>query len=448
MMNRVYKMGIIRKFKERTLTQRLIRYGLLLLLPLLAACNLTTGAQQNVTLAPNSTPNTTSGDWSAYVYNSRAGELVRVLADGTQTSYTLGLANDSYMSSYDMSISDDGTRAAFCQTIYQPESPISTAKLLVRDIAAQTNIIDLDLGSSEGKTCSMGRRALVGNLLAVAVMNYTPFAQNPDTSQPQWQVMIIDATTGETVKEINANENPVTADERFDPERMTLPVIIRFTGTEVFFTFVPYGSDGFYETPAFVWHLDDDSIDAIDYWGRMGFDISASGEMIYPDNDPNLPVGTPMGPTASFNVLRLVDGGEPRTIYHVPDWLIANSRFINHGQQIAVMMFPSFDPEASEGTPQGAIRWISIDRAGNVTELFETPYYAEVMPAPNGYVVLKQEYENGDFQRGSFTLEYVANGSSNVLWRSGETGDANWELVWSAPTTMAEGLAAFPTFTP
>lgn len=429
------------------MTQKLIRYGLLLLLPLLAACNLTTGAPENATLAPNATPNTNGSEWSAYMYSGRRGELVHVLADGTQTAYSLGVGESNYVGSYDMSISADGTRAAFCQTTYQPETAISTAKLFVRDIAAQTNIVALDLGMGEGTTCAMGRRAFVGNLVAVAVMNYTTFSQNPDTSVPRWKVLLIDATTGETVNEINADENPLTIAERFNPEMMTLPIILRFTGTEVFFTFVPYG-DGASETPAFVWHLDNDAVDPIDYWGRLGFDISDSGEMVYPDNDPSLPAGTPMGPTGTYNVLRIVDGGEPRTIYHVPDWLIGSARFINHGQQIAMMLFPSFDPSASEGTPMGAIRWIALDRAGNVTELFETPYYGEVMPAPDGYIALMQQYEDSDFQRGSYTLMQFANGDSRVLWDSGVSGDVTWELVWSAPTTMAEGLAAFPTFTP
>jgi hypothetical protein len=416
---------------------------LLLLLPLLAACNLSTSAPQDNNQTQDNVP---TGEWAAYLQNPQRGELLRVTADGTITSYSLGLPQDAYVSSFDMSFNADGSRVAFCQLTYQPESPIATAILYVRDIAAQTNLLTLDLGASDGKTCSLGRRAYSSSQVVVGMMNYTPFSANPDTSQPMWQINIFDVTTGETVSEINASANPIEVDDAFGGAP-TLPLIQLFDGSKVIFSFVPFGGDGVFSAPSFEWDIASGTVQPIPHWGKMGMDVLDTGELVYPDNDPNLPVGTPMGPMGSFNVLRLVEGSQTRTIYHTADWLIGEARFINHGRQLALWLLPSFNPDAPESNAVGT-RWIALDRAGGVTELLTTPYYANLMPAPNGYAALTQNYTEGDFQRANFTLTLTSDGITSTLWQSGETGDATWELAWVTPTTVATDLAAFPTFTP
>ena len=53
-------------------------------------------------------------DWSAYVFNGNTGELVQVKADGTQAVSALGLDVGTFVSSYDMTFTQDGSRLAFC----------------------------------------------------------------------------------------------------------------------------------------------------------------------------------------------------------------------------------------------------------------------------------------------------------------------------------------------
>src|SRR5690349_17399991 len=112
--------------KDKTLIGKLIRYGLLLLLPLLAACNLATTAPQDDPQQPNDTTNPTNGEWFAYIYNPQRDEMMKVSADGTQATYNFGFEPNNYVSSYAMSFNEDGSRVAYCQVIYPQESPISS----------------------------------------------------------------------------------------------------------------------------------------------------------------------------------------------------------------------------------------------------------------------------------------------------------------------------------
>jgi len=422
--------------------QQFLRCGVVLLL---VACNLSTTAAPRT---DEQQPNTTSaGSFSAYLYSPQRSDLLLLNADGTSTRYNLGLPADTYTYSSNMSFSDDGRLVAYCTIAYVPNSPVSTATLYVRDIAAQSNLLTLDLGSNEGKFCSVGKYSLVGNQLALSLMNYAPYSANPDTSQPVWEVRIVEITTGETLHEINADMYPLDDLSAQYGGMMTLPSILRYTGTDVLLAFFPFASEGLLNAPSFIWNVASGSLDAIADWGRSGMDALDTGELVYPDNDPGLPAGMPMGPMGVFNVLRAVDdGGEPRIIYHVADWLIGSARFINHGRQLALSLFPSYNPDAPD--VNSGIRWIALDRSGSVTELFSSPYFAEVLPAPDGYIVLIQNYENGNPQQGSFSLTLVSGGVSTVLWEDANAGDASWELAWATPTELASDLPPFPTFTP
>ncbi len=431
--------------KDKTLTHRLIRIGLLLLLPLLAACNLTTASPQgDTTQSPDNNGSTTSDGWFAYVFNPQRDELMKVAADGTQTTYSFGFEEDNFVSSYAMSFNEDGSRVAYCQVIYGQDSPITNVTLHVRDIAAQTDIVNVDLGSGPSKICSLGREGFVGNQIVVGIMNYAPFDQTADTSQPIWEVVLFDATTGARVSGINSIANPVTFDDPQQAEFLTFPLILNFTGADVAFTLMPFASEGMLDAPAFGWNVASGAVGVVDYWGKSGIGALDTGELAFPDNDPNLPAGEPAGPMGVFNVLRLVDNGAARTIYHSPDWLIVNGVFINNGQQIAMLQYPPFNPDEPNNA-MGGSRWLAIDRAGNVTELFSSTGYAQLLPAPDGYVFMEQTYPTADMQQGHYTVTLVQNGTSTVLFESDVTDGTTYELAWASPTTTASGLGAFPT---
>src|SRR5262245_3324068 len=86
--------------------------------------------------------------WSAYVYNGR--DLVHVFSDGRQETYNAGIPEGAFIGSSEMTFSADGSHVAYCattfdQTVSDPAQQAS-AVLVLRDIAAQSNLLEIDMG--------------------------------------------------------------------------------------------------------------------------------------------------------------------------------------------------------------------------------------------------------------------------------------------------------------
>ena len=69
------------------------------------------------------------------------------------------------------------------------------------------------------------------------------------------------------------------------------------------------------------------------------------------------------------------------------------------------------------------------------------------MPAPDGFVMMTQDYQGDNFQRRTYSLVRVNNGVSTTLWQETLEGDVSWELAWVTPPAVASDLPPFPTFT-
>ncbi|MBZ0285993.1 MAG: hypothetical protein K8I30_00155 [Anaerolineae bacterium] len=94
------------------------------------------------------TPALAQETFAVYLFNGNSGELVRVGSDGSQTVSALGLEPGTYISSYDMAFTRDGSRLAFCATTYPQTADgsapvLPTAKFYLRDIAAQNYLLNL-----------------------------------------------------------------------------------------------------------------------------------------------------------------------------------------------------------------------------------------------------------------------------------------------------------------
>ena len=63
-------------------------------------------------------PALAQSDWFVYLYNGNTKELVSINPDGAQTAYSLGLDATTFVSSFDMTFTNDGTRVAYCAVTY------------------------------------------------------------------------------------------------------------------------------------------------------------------------------------------------------------------------------------------------------------------------------------------------------------------------------------------
>lgn len=384
-------------------------------------------------------------NWFAYVYNSNFKELVRVNLDGTQTSYPLGLAENAFVSSWNMAFTQDGSRVAYCLVDYSSGAGQNPTRLYVRDIVAQTNLLDLDLGTSMGCNVSQKSFSADGSQLAVSLVNYFPGDPQADTSEPSWQLLVLDAATGTVIQELNAN-SPIMLGTNILEGMAILPDVRYFANNQIIFAQLPYGTGGMPELAASMWNLTDGTIQNLPNWGLPGLDSLETGELIWLKQDLNLPAGEPAGPVGRFNVLMLADkSGEERIIYHSPDWILLDAVFINNGREIAILIIPPFDPNNPNAV--GSTKWIALDRTGATRDLDPEVLFSQLAPAPEGHLYLDTVYR-GDFNTDPlYSLTYYGPANFITLWENAPgDGQPNWEIAWTVPTPVAEGLTPFPTF--
>ncbi len=388
--------------------------------------------------------------WFVYLYNGR--DLVRVYQDGTQAVFNLGLKEDVFVGAREMAFSVDGSRAAFCATSYPPavegqaSLPPST-HVYLRDIAAQTNVLDVDLGSAIA--CRVGENGLSpdGAWVAVGVINYFPGDPAADTSKPAWQLLVLDAATGTVAYELNP-QSPQAVSVGLPERGLVMSFVQKVEMDSVIFAMVPWFSEGFISA-AYRWELASGSVapETGEQWTQFSTDtLEAAGETVWPAVDSNLPARPSMGLGLAFNVVRVADAaGQVTTIYHNADRHPGDARFINDGQQVAILLAPVFD-ENNPGAPVEQ-QWIAVDRAGRVTDLITELNFSYLEGAPGGFVHLIYESPDQDPNRSTYRLLYQANGQTTELWSMAGSSDpfGAWELAWAAPMPAAGGL---PPFTP
>lgn len=380
-------------------------------------------------------PAAAQDSWFAYVYNGIEKRLVRVDLDGTTTSYDMGLDENTFANSYDMTFAPDGQRVIFCATTGGQQS---RSMLYVRDIAAETNTVELDLGASLG--CRTGKEALSPDqsTIAVGVVNYFPGAPNADATMPIWRLLLVDVNSGAIVQELNADMPEAAPINTTDA---ILPWVKRHEAGRVMFSEVPYATGGAPFFPPFTWDTAANAVtEAPAHFGQMTLKyLPATGEYIWPDVDESRPFTEPIGPMPVANVVQVLDNGEPRPIYYRGEGVITDVAFINQGQQIAILYEPQPDPTVPDAPP---MPWVAVDRQGNITDLTQVQTFSQIADAPGGYVLLRMEADE-NFENIQFSLEHtVIGGETSLLWLA---EGQSWELAWAQPVAAAPDLPAFPT---
>ena len=132
-------------------------------------------------------------DWSAYVYSQAQQTLVRVMLDGTQTAYPLDLGESVALQGRHMAFWPDGDRVAFCAVTY---GETTSATLTIRDLPGGEDLVSLPFESSPDCRVTQAGLSDDQTRLAVALFNYFPADTEADTSQPPWQVVIVDTAPG------------------------------------------------------------------------------------------------------------------------------------------------------------------------------------------------------------------------------------------------------------
>ncbi|MCC6803849.1 MAG: hypothetical protein IT319_13280, partial [Anaerolineae bacterium] len=289
-------------------------------------------------------PAAAQSDWSVYLFNNVSQQLLRISLDGAQQAYDLGLPEGVYLGQRSLDFAPDGSRAAYCMVVNQPDG--ANAALIVRDLASGAALMSIDLGTTDGCWVTYSEDA---SQIAVGVVRYYAGDPNAPANLPTWQLLVFDAASGSQLHEMN----PVKGNAYFDAGRTLMPDVRYFVSSQIVFAGIPWGTEGFPISPAYFWQLSDDSVQPVDRWWRWGLDrLNATGELVWIELDQSQPAAEPEGPMPQANVVKLADkSGQERVIYGDSDWIIAGTQFIDNGRQLAVSEVAGFDPNASPGDP-------------------------------------------------------------------------------------------------
>lgn len=384
-------------------------------------------------------PAAAQDDWSAYLFNGVSQQLMRVRLDGSTETYDLGIPEGSFIGAQSMDFSADGSRIAYCVPVYDTRG--STATLYIRNLASTDAPLTVDLGQGDGCWVTYSDD---NAQIAVGRVHYYAGDPNADTNVPPWQLLVLDAATGNQLHQMDAEK---AIPSGFDPEPRTfMPDVRYFNDNQLIFAAIPWGTDAPPIRPAYLWQLSTDSLQAIDRWWRSGVtSLSASGELVWLDLDAAVPAAEPGGPVPQANEVRLADkSGAETVIYTNSDWVILDTAFIDNGAQLAIGELQA----AAAGADPGSqfTRWLALDRSGKVTELASSLGFSEIAPAPNGYLLLSA---NSTDMTPLVTLDYFDGTQTTTLWREQATTGIVWSLVWTAETPAAQdALTPFPAVTP
>jgi hypothetical protein len=377
--------------------------------------------------------------WYAFLFNGITRQLLRVDANGTQETFDLGLDETVFLGSRDIAFSPDGSRAAYCINRASGDTPQGDTTLIVRDLAAQTNALEVPLGGSLGCRVSTQGFNADATQVAVSIIRYFSGDTTMDTSGPAWRLLVVDVASGSTIAEINAqSESALAAGVLVDTA--LLPEVRQFADNQVIFAEVPWGVGGAPEWRAFIWQLGDGIVqpDTTLRWGKSGLSyLASSGELAWVDNDPDLPSIDPGGPIAPFNVVKLADSaGAEQVLYHTAEWVLVDTEFINGGTQLGVLQLAAFDAENPNAQQS---RWIALNRDGTQAELTSGTAFTQIADAPGGYALFEFSFSE-DFSQQTFRLTYVTPGETRALWEAQEPG---WELAGTIGAPLAADLPAF-----
>lgn len=378
-----------------------------------------------------------TSDWSAYLYNSVMRQLLRVDLNGTQTPINLNLSEGSYLGEYETAFTSDGNYMAYCTIDYTAVTAGSTLTptlLTVYDLTTGTVLYQQDLGPSIGCWINYSGD---NSMLAVGMVNFFPGDPSADTSRPIWELRIVDADSGiemASMSPLNAEATDLGLYNDFS----IMPDVRYFDNNQLIFTGILWGTEGAPVEPAFLWDLNSSDLQAFDDWWHWGLAINGR-EVVWLESDSTLPIGNPGGPVPASNVVRSRDtAGEVVTIYHSPDWILLDTEFIDNGRRLAMSLLEPFDPNSTEGSE---VRWVALDRAGNVSDLASTTGFSQIGNAPEGYVYLSANSPNVG---ATMTLDYHTGDQTRTLFTgaSDDSGGA-WTMIWTTPVQPADDLPPF-----
>lgn len=383
-------------------------------------------------------------DWSVWLFDLETQALTRVYLDGRTESLALPLAPGARVQGpRGVAFSADSRLVAACVNTGQKD--VFQVKLF--DVGSGAEQLSYDIGPAV--TCDLGRAAFnaAQTRLAFSMVRYWPQQPGADTSQPMWELVVLDIASGQVAGHLTPASAAIVAQQPYgiaDPMPM-LADPLRFDGDQMTFVLQPFGVGGMFVLEAYTWQVGSETLGRDEIFNQPGVDWLPTGEAVWVGTDPALPMREvpadamplPVGP---YNAVFYSDGaGNTYPVYNEPADMFG-SAFVDEGRRVVVHTVNAVN---ADGTYLQ--HWVAVDRGGVVVELplgegAETP-----INAPGGFVYL--DHDVSGVAGGQPAIRLMAarfDGaaiSTSALW---QTDSMSWVVAWAAPVPPAADLAPFP----
>ena len=390
------------------------------------------------------------GMWFAWLYHPEGDRFMRVYEDGTTEEYSLNLPPGERMASSPRAFAPGGEMIAFCTF----NESTSTRNLYVHsfnpDAAAKAGLSFPEVfDMSQHIECSVSDGAFNqtdSSRIAVGVVNHFPGDPNADTTRPQWELLVFDITTGTLAANYDANTpgadqlSPFEGGDRY----VVMPLVHSFEGDQVFFELVPWGTEYLPGQNVVAWQVGTQTVTpAQGPQGQIGFQTNpATGEKVWLAIDESLPQAEPLGPMPTYNVVlyQHPSMAEPYAVFHQPDTIVTQVKFVEGGHSLMVQSVPGFDPNDPPQGPEST--WTLLQRSGGTTPLALNAYVYSVAGLHDGFATWESNYETWTATLTRYTLgDDPANPAVSPIWQG---DDPNWSMVWSFPQPTGGDADLFP----
>ncbi len=331
--------------------------------------------------------------WTAWLYNSADGSILRVNAAGELVG-AVGLPLTQAFNAYgaDILVSPSGRYVMY--TVYDSTADRPNVQLFIYDPQVESILFSYDL--SDVETTSFGyapKQAAFdeGNMQVAVGLNYAD----------HWEMLVINYGTASVMAQVASHQVEAIG-------ARTIPVIQRYDGESVFFTAVGAGAENQVVSPAFRWNIGTGELSENTVFTAVGAALlPTTGEVIIPAFAADLPgAEDPQGAAYHANTVDVFSGGERFTFYTSADTSIEHVYFIQNGERVLVK---SYDADTREFV------FATVNRDGTVS--------SELLGMLSGISGTREGYI------GLYTPESGGTGLAVVDTRS---DDAVADFVWSS----------------
>lgn len=389
-------------------------------------------------ITPFSTlPAEAGGRWSVYLYSSTSNTVLRIFEDGQVEEMTLPVPEGEFIISQ-VAVGPAG-RFAYCTSTVGGDAPPTYQFFLVD---AGTIVFQVDVPTTQGCSVTSDSFSREGDYIVIGTT-----AGFEDEDQPAWRVLMIDTADGSIARELSSESPAMVGALENGLPGAVIPWPVLVNDEAVIFTLRPYFTDAPPIATSLVWDYQTDVVTTAAGWGRLNSDyLPATGELVWVDQDPDLPAGEPFGPLPANNIVRYQPSdAEAITIFHDPEKIAVDVGFIDNGLALAIQLL---EPVRTDIQPVQLIDWVALDRDGNLTTVVDDfNGNVQVAAAPGGYLIFKQAYATAEGEIPAVSIEYHSFGQSRMLWET--TSDESWQVIRATAGTIdPTNLEAFLPYMP